>query len=522
MLAYEPGARSSLVLAIASGVLASVASIIGAVLVGGLVADVFVARGLPDDVTPRLIALGLVAIVRGLFVAGQDRLAQRAAGRLTARLRRDLTARLFALGPAYVARERSGMFAGVLTHGLEAIETSVAVFQPARALAVIVPVLVLVVVTVLDPPTVLVLLITGPVLVLLLGFIGSRANAISERRFAELRWMSALFLDLLQGLATLKAYGRSAEQAETIGDVSRRFGDTTMEVLRTAFQTALVLEWGAAVAMAVVAVEVSLRLMGQGITFERALIVLIVTPEFFLPLRTLAIRYHAGSAGRSAAEPVFAILDPTVDGGHGSAAALEPVPAALEPAPSAAPASRHPTVATSDRAATIAMDAVDFAYPDRVAALHGLSLDLAAGQLTVLAGPTGAGKSTVVALLLRFIEPASGSITVDGVPLELIDVADWRAHIGWVPQRPHLFHGTVAENMRLARPDASDDDLLRAIEHAGLSDLIEALPGGLEAPIGEDGVRLSGGQRQRLALARAILRDVPLFILDEPTRSWTR
>ena len=179
------------------------------------------------------------------------------------------------------------------------------------------PVLVALVVLVLDPPTVLVLLFTGPILVLLLGYIGSRARSITERRFAELRWMSALFLDLLQGMATLKMFGRSAEQAETIRIVSRRFGDTTMEVLRTAFQTALVLEWGAAVAMAVVAVEVSLRLMANGIAFERALAVLIVTPEFFLPLRNLAIRYHSGAAGRAAGVRVFAVLDET--GGSGAA-----------------------------------------------------------------------------------------------------------------------------------------------------------------------------------------------------------
>ena len=172
-----------------------------------------------------------------------------------------------------------------------------------------VPLLVLAVVLVIDPPTTLVLLFTGPILVLLLGFIGGRARAITEQRFAEVRWLSAFFLDMLGGLATLKMFGRSREQVDTIRDISRRYGDTTMEVLRTAFQTSLVLEWGGAVAVALVAVEISLRLMDGSIEFGRALAVLIIVPEFFLPLRTLATRYHSGAAGRAVAERAFAILD---------------------------------------------------------------------------------------------------------------------------------------------------------------------------------------------------------------------
>jgi ATP-binding cassette subfamily C protein CydD len=315
-------------------------------------------------------------------------------------------------------------------------------------------------------------------------------------------------------MATLKMFGRSAEQVETIRVVSRRFGDTTMEVLRTAFQTALVLEWGAAVAMAVVAVEVSLRLMAGAIEFERALAVLIVTPEFFLPLRNLAIRYHSGAAGRTAAERVFALLDeappghrpaavPAQLGGVAGPTTADLVAAPADPAPTAAPA--------------LVFDEVTYAYPDRDPVLRGLSFEVPAGSLTVLAGPTGAGKSTALGLLLRFIEPDGGSILVDGRPLAAIDPAAWRAALGWVPQRAHLFHGSVADNLRLARPDATLEELRAAAEAADADGFIRALPGGYDAPIGEDGLRLSGGQRQRLAIARALLRDAPLVLLDEPT-----
>ena len=217
-------------------------------------------------------------------------------------LRSALTGHLLALGPIHASGQRTGELVTAMTAGLDDIDLYVTSYQPARRLAGIVPLLVILVVLLIDPPTALVLVLTGPVLVLLLAVIGGRTRVISGRRALELRWLGAFFLDMLQGLATLRMFGRGREQVETIRAVSRQYGETTMDVLRTAFQTALVLEWGAAVATAVVAVEVSLRLIDGQMPFERALAVLVITPEFFLPLRQLAIRYHSGSAGRAAAE----------------------------------------------------------------------------------------------------------------------------------------------------------------------------------------------------------------------------
>ena len=187
--------------------------------------------------------------------------------------------------------------------GLDAVADFVATYLPARWLAITVPLLVLAVVTLIDPPTTLVLLATGPLLVLLLAVIGSRARALTQRRFDEMRWLGAFFLDILQGVATLKLFGRSREQVDNVERLGRRYADSSMEVLRTAFQTSLVLEWASAIAVALVAVEVSLRLMAGAIDFERALAVLVVTPVFFLPLRQLAGQYHLGSAGRAAGGP---------------------------------------------------------------------------------------------------------------------------------------------------------------------------------------------------------------------------
>ena len=351
-----------------------------------------------------------------------------------------------------------------------------------------------------DPPTVLVLLLTGPVLVLLLAFIGGRARVITERRFVELRWLSAFFLDMLQGLPTLKLFGRSAEQVDTIRDISRRYGDTTMEVLRTAFQTSLVLEWGGAVAVALVAVEISLRLMSGAIAFDRALAVLIIVPEFFLPLRTLATRYHAGAAGRTVAERIVTILD-------------EPLPAG--PVPTTASRDGSAELRAN---ADIRFEGVSATYRGRtVPAVAGLDLTIPFGEVVALVGTTGAGKTTVANLLLRFLEPDAGRILVGDVPLAAIDPGSWRATVAWVSQRPHLFHGTVADNIRLARPAADDAAVRAAAEEAGADPFITDLPLGYETPVGEDGVRLSGGQRQRIAIARAFLADARLVIFDEAT-----
>jgi ATP-binding cassette subfamily C protein CydD len=464
-----------------------------------VIASVFLGDASLDAVAPTLALIAALAIVRLPLLVGVDVLAGRASRRLKRTLRADLTAHLLALGPAWIGRERSGELAGVIGGGVDALEAYITAYQPARALAVAVPLLVLVAVLLIDPPTALVLLFTGPILILLLAVIGGRARAITDRRFAEIRYLGAFFLDMLRGLPTLKMFGRGPEQVENIRTISRRYGDTTMDVLRTAFQTSLVLEWGAAVAVALVAVEVSLRLMDGSIEFQRALAVLIIVPEFFLPLRTLAIRYHSGADGRTVAERAFAVLD-------------EPVPDRGEVVTTGGSGSAVPAPAE------IVLAGVTVTYPGRTApALDAFDLVIPDRGVTALVGATGAGKTTVANLLLRFIEPDDGSIRVGGLPLGAIDLGAWRSHVAWVPQRPYLFHGTVADNIRLARPDASGEQIRDAAREAGAAPFIVALPGGYDTPVGEDGVRLSGGQRQRIALARAFLTGARLVILDEAT-----
>ena len=299
------------------------------------------------------------------------------------------------LGPAYTHSESSGELVNATVEGVEVLDEYITTYQPARLLAVLVPVFVLLVIFLLDPPTTLILIVhrSDP------ACCCWPSSAAAPKRspnsaFLELSWMSAFFLDMLQGLATLKMFGRSREQIENIRDISRHYGNTTMEVLRTAFQTGLVLEWGGTVATALVAVEVSLRLMSGLLPFDRALAVLIITPEFFLPLRQLAIKYHAGTAGKAAADRIFAILDTPINQPRAQIT-RSAVPTRLD----------------------IRFDHVDFAYAEgQRPALQDFSLHIPQGGTIALVGATGAGKTTVAQLLLRFIEPDRGSITVDERP----------------------------------------------------------------------------------------------------------
>jgi ATP-binding cassette subfamily C protein CydD len=495
LLRYDSRARTLLYITVAAGC-ASVALVIAlAWLLADVVAQVFMDGESLADVAPTLAAMAALMVMRGVVVGGGDVLAQRSASHLKGSLRADLTKHIRALGPAFTKAERSGELVNAAARGVEDLDDYVTLYQPLRFLVVLVPAMVAIVIFVIDPFTVLILLVTGPLVVLFLALIGRRAQAITERRSLELGWLCASFLDLLQGLPTLKMFDRSREQIETIRDVSRRYGNTTMEVLRTAFETAFVLEMSTTIAVALVAVEIGLRLVDGGIPFNHALAVLILTPEFFSPLKQLSLRYHAGAAGKAAADRLFVILD--------------------TPLPRAQPAF---TDALPLEDIDILFEHVTCSYDrGRRPALNDLSLRISAGETVALVGETGAGKSTVANLLLRFIESDSGTISAGGVPIGSLDLADWRAHIGWVPQRPHLFFGSVAENIRLARPEATDSEVAAAAEAASAHSFISALPRGYETQIGENGTRLSGGEQQRLAIARAFLKDAPLLILDEAT-----
>jgi ATP-binding cassette, subfamily C, bacterial CydD len=462
-------------------------------VLSGVVDEVFVHGATSTVVRSRVTVLLALVATRAVLSGAAEGFGETAAASLVRTLRGRVTDSLFEAGPVAVRGERAGELVRLAGDGVESVGPWLARFRPARVMAAALPPVVAAIVLVLDPWSVLVLVVAGPVLMVLLTLIGRRVRDATARRERELAWTSAHFLDVLRGLPTLRMFGRANEHASVIEAVGRRNADTTMDILRTAFQTTLVLEWGATAATALVAIEVSVRLMSGEVAFAHALAVLLLTPEFFVPLRRLSAEYHTGPAGVAAAGRIFQVLD--------------------------RPQAARPVAATrAPERATIRFEDVSVAFDrgDRPA-LRGLSLEIPPVGAVALVGPTGAGKSTVVDVVLRFVQPDDGTVTVGDLDLSDIDPDDWRSRIAWVGQRPSLFSGTVADNLRMGRPDGSDGELWDALTSAASDGFVRSLPQGLSTPVGEGGVRLSGGERQRIALARAFLRDAPLLILDEAT-----
>ncbi len=523
-------AKAALIVAVLASFLAGIATVLQARQISRVIAGVFLGGLGLAAVMPLLwILLALLAGRAALSCLG-ELAANAAALRVKAHLREALARHLLALGPGFAQGEHSGELVNTATQGIEALDAYFSQYLPQLALAGLLPLAYLVVVFPLDPLSGVVLLLTGPLIPLFMFLIGNTAERLTRRQWTALGRMSAYFLDTLQGLATLKMLGRSQEQAGRIAQVSEQYRLATMSVLRVTFLSALALELLSTIGTAIIAVEIGLRLLYGRIGFEGAFFLLLLAPEFYLPLRALGLRFHASMAGVSAARRIFAVLTLTTElptdsehglNGLGECNELWAGSPRYEPVQSRpiecgiANILRKPFV--------IEFDNVHYTYPGadsgsaRPAALAGVSLHIQSGQMAALVGPSGAGKSTVAGLLLRFLTPERGSLRVNGRALAEIPVEEWRAQIAWVPQQPYLFYGTLAENLRIARPSASLEDLRRAAEQAHLLEFIDTLPLGFDTPIGEGGAQISGGQAQRMALARAFLRDAPFLILDEPT-----
>jgi ATP-binding cassette subfamily C protein CydD len=489
--------RLALAATVALGLLGGITIAGQAWLLSRAVSQVFIEGDTLRQVAPFLLALLVLSLVRAGLAWGGERSANTAADHVKRDLRGRLTAHLLALGPAYSRGERSGELVNTAVEGVEALDAYFRQYLPQLALAALVPLTILFFVFPLDWVSGLVLLLTAPLIPLFMVLIGNLADSLTRRQWTSLSRMSAHFLDMLQGLATLKLFVRSREQVRVIAQISDQFRGATMGVLRVTFLSALVLEMVATISTAVVAVQIGLRLLYGQLSFAQGFFVLLLAPEFYLPLRLLGTRFHAGMAGVAAAQRLFEILGVEAELGAGAEVGAEtPLPRGL----------------------SLSLRDVHYAYGGgERPALRGVSLDLQPGEKVALVGPSGAGKSTVVYLLLRFIEPDRGTITLAGRPLRDLSPQAWREQVAWVPQDPYLFHGTVAENLRLARPGASREEVERAAWQAHAHAFIENLPDGYDTLIGERGARLSGGEAQRIALARAFLKDAPLLILDEAT-----
>src|SRR5258706_3999787 len=498
LLTLTRDTRFPLLLTVLSGFAAGLLTISQAYLVSSAVNGVFIEGQTLAQVFHWLKLILFVIAGRALLTWINEVSANAVAVKIKPDLRERLFNHILNLGPAYTRGKRTGELTTAAVEGIEALDAYYSQYLPQLVITTLVPISILIFVFPIDLLSGIILLITAPLIPFFMIMIGKGAEIVTKRQYETLSRLSAHFLDSLQGLTTLKLFGRSKSYAKNIEKVSNQFRDRTLEVLRVTFLSALALELLATLSTAIIAVEIGFRLLYAKMEFREAFFLLILAPEFYMPLRTLGARFHAGMSGTTAAKRIFEISDTALPASSTNINSPLPISQILD----------------------IEFSNISYIYPDEsTLTVENINLQIKAGQNIALVGASGAGKTTLVNLLLRFSEPTSGNILINQEPLTNIAIEDWSAQIAWVPQKPHLFHDTLSANIRLGKPNATNEEIIEAAKAAHLHEFIETLPDKYETVIGESGARLSGGQAQRLALARAFLKNAPILILDEPTSS---
>ncbi|MFB7448025.1 thiol reductant ABC exporter subunit CydD [Streptomyces sp. NPDC056194] len=492
LLRYARATRLFLVAVVVLGLVGAALVIAQAMLIAEIVVGAFQKAQSVSDLTTALLLLAGVAVARGLVSWLTELAAHRASAAVKSELRGRLLGRAAALGPGWLSGQKAGSLIALATRGVDALDDYFARYLPQLGLAVVVPVAVLARIVTEDWVSAAIIVITLPLIPVFMILIGWYTQARMDRQWKLLSRLSGHFLDVVAGLPTLKIFGRAKAQAESIRAITSEYRAATMRTLRIAFISSFALELLSTLSVALVAVTIGMRLVHGELDLYTGLVILVLAPEAYLPLRQVGAQYHAAAEGLAAAEEIFEVLEaPVRDAGTGA------VPASVR----------------------LELDRVTVRHAGRAEpSLDAATLTVEPGETVALVGPSGAGKSTLLDVVLGFAVPEEGgSVRVGGVDLGALDLEEWRSRIAWVPQRPYFFAGTVAENVRLARPDASDPAVREALRDAGADGFVAGLPRGIDTVLGEDGAGLSAGQRQRLALARAFLADRPLLLLDEPT-----
>ncbi|MFZ0092017.1 MAG: thiol reductant ABC exporter subunit CydD [Solirubrobacteraceae bacterium] len=493
LLQHARAARSFIGAAVAIGFLSGLLIIAQAWLLADVIAGAFAGKGLTSLRTP-LTALLAVAFARATVAWGTEFVAGRSSALAKRQLREALLHHVVEVGAVTIGEERTGKIATLATRGLDALDAYFSLYLPQLVLAAIVPAAVVVAVAASDWISAGIIIVTLPLIPVFMALVGATTRERTQLQVRTLQRLAGHFFDAVSGLPTLKVFGAAKRQIRVIAEISDRHRVAMMATLRVTFLSSLVLELLATISVALVAVAVGLRLLYGDLDLRTALFVLVLAPEAYLPLRALGANYHASAEGMSAAEQAFEVLAiPVAKSGR-----------CIE----------IPDVSITG----LHVDQLRLEYPGRGGpALDEVSLHVEPGEILAVTGPSGSGKSSLLKAILGFIAPAAGSIWIGDAELSDLDPDAWRQRVCWLPQRPHLFNASIADNIWLARPDADGDQVWRAALAAGLGAVMAMRPQGIDTMLGEHGAGLSAGERQRVALARAFLRDAPLLLLDEPT-----
>lgn len=457
-----------------------------------IIHEVFMLNRFPD--TWLFVFLAITILIRSVLIWGRERFSHFKAVEIKSRLRRKLFSSLLNAGPAKTSSEKTGSIVASVMEGTDKLDDYFTHYIPSLVHIAVLPLVIIGFTMYYDWMSGLILLITAPLILFFMFLIGTYASKITQNQWKELSNMSSHFLDALQGLKTLKILGRSKQEQEQVWQQSNRFREITMTVLRVAFLSGMVLELAASISIALVAVQIGIRLIEGLMIFQAGLFVLLLAPEFYLPFRTLGANHHAGMEGAAAAEKIFTLQDEEVVSEN----------------------TRKDEFKVEN--ATIKVENITFSYEkNQNPVINQVSCFIEPETLTALVGPSGAGKTTFVYLLMGFLAPDKGSIKANGKSIHETDAETWLQNVAYVPQHPHFFDMTLKENLLLANPSATISQIENALQHAHAYDFIQELPQGLDTPISENASRLSGGEKQRLAIARAFIQDAPVLIMDEPT-----
>ena len=494
---FTEGVRLRIAGSAAIGLIAAIFGIARLALLGWLLAKVFRGEPFANLVLP-FVLVAAVMLARGLLEYARNMAAHRTAALVQVNIRERLYDKVMELGPAHFGRQRTGEVILSIIDGVEQLETYFGRYLPQVLVALLMPLGIFAFVAVLDLPIATVLLGFALISLFLPMTFNRWHRRASESRKRTFGGFGAEFLDSVQGLATLKAFGQSGARSRMLAEKANALFNSTMWVVSTHTIARGVTDTSIAVGAAATLGIGAYRVASGAMSLEALLVILMMGVEVFRPLRELRTLLHQGMVGQAAAQGVFSILD-------------------------ASPEIRDPGVSQAeidDAPATLEFDDVTFAYPGgRRPAHRGLSFRVAAGERIGIVGSSGAGKSTIVRLLLRTFDPQQGSIRIGGQDIRTLSFDQFRSRLAVVNQDTYLFHGTVEDNLRLGKPNATQGELEEAARAANAHEFIDRLPNRYETVIGERGLRLSGGQRQRIAIVRALLRDAPILVLDEALSS---